>query len=43
MWYLLPQGPIDVADSLAAIKKCVFEDKTITHKQLMTALATDFE
>jgi pyruvate formate-lyase/glycerol dehydratase family glycyl radical enzyme len=43
MWYLLPQGPIDVADSLAAIKKCVFEDKTITKKQLMEALAKDFE
>ncbi|MDD5702645.1 MAG: pyruvate formate lyase family protein [Dehalococcoidales bacterium] len=43
MWYLLPQGPIDVADSLAAIKKCVYEDKTITKRQLMEALAADFE
>jgi formate C-acetyltransferase len=43
MWYVLPQGPIDVADSLAAIKKCVFEDKTITKQQLMEALANDFE
>ena len=43
MWYMLPQGPIDVADSLAAIKKCVFEDKTITKKQLMSALAANFE
>ena len=25
MWYLLPSGPIDVADSLAAIKKCVYD------------------
>jgi pyruvate formate-lyase/glycerol dehydratase family glycyl radical enzyme len=43
MWYLLPQGPIDVADSLAAIKKCVYEDKTITKKQLLEALAADFQ
>jgi pyruvate-formate lyase len=43
MWYLLPQGPIDVADSLAAIKKCIYEEKTITWKQLLEALAADFE
>lgn len=43
MWYLLPSGPIDVADSLAAIKKCVYEDKVITKKQLMDALAANFE
>jgi formate C-acetyltransferase len=43
MWYLLPSGPIDVADSLAAIKKCVYEDGKITKKQLMDALAANFE
>jgi formate C-acetyltransferase len=43
MWYLLPSGPIDVADSLAAIRKCVFEDGTITKKQLVDALAANFE
>ena len=43
MWYLLPQGPIDVVDSLAAIKKCVYEDKLITKKRLMEALAADFQ
>ena len=36
-------GPIDVADSLAAVKKCVFEDRLITPKQLMAALAANFE
>jgi pyruvate formate-lyase/glycerol dehydratase family glycyl radical enzyme len=43
MWYLLPSGPIDVADSLAAIKKCVYEDGQVTKKQLMDALAANFE
>jgi formate C-acetyltransferase len=43
MWYLLPSGPIDVADSLAAIKKCVYEDGKVTQNQLMDALAANFE
>jgi formate C-acetyltransferase len=43
MWYLLPSGPIDVADSLAAIKKCVYEDGKVTPKQLLDALASNFE
>lgn len=43
MWYLLPSGPIDVADSLAAMKKCVYEDGTITKKQLIDALKANFE
>jgi len=43
MWYLLPTGPIDVADSMAAIKKCVYEDKLVNIKQLMNALAANFE
>lgn len=43
MWYLLPSGPIDVADSLATIKKCVYEEGLITKKQLMDALAANFE
>jgi pyruvate formate-lyase/glycerol dehydratase family glycyl radical enzyme len=42
MWYLLPTGPVDVADSLSAIKKCVYEDKSITKKQLLEALALNF-
>jgi formate C-acetyltransferase len=32
-----------VADSLAAIKKCIYEDKTITKKQLLDALTANFE
>jgi formate C-acetyltransferase len=43
MWYVIPQGVVDVGDSLAAIKKCIFEDKTITKEQLMAALDADFE
>ena len=34
---------IDAANSLAAIKKLVYEDKKITMKQLKEALAADFE
>lgn len=35
-------GAIDSANSLAAIKKLVYEDKKITIKQLKDALASDF-
>jgi pyruvate formate-lyase/glycerol dehydratase family glycyl radical enzyme len=43
MWYFLSAGPMDVVDSLAAIKKCVYEDRLIAPKQLMKALAANFE
>ena len=36
-------GMIDVADSLAAIKKCVFEDSKISKQGLLEALALNFE
>lgn len=36
-------GMADVGDSLAAIKKCVFDDKKITMAQLCDALDSDFE
>jgi len=36
-------GLADVADSLAAIKKLVFEEKTLSMKTLMDALKADFE
>lgn len=36
-------GGIDLANSLAAIKKLVFEDKKVTMKQLKDALAANFE
>ena len=36
-------GVVDAANSLAAIKKLVFEDKKITMSQLREALAADFE
>ena len=39
----LQVGIANLADSLAAIKKCVFEDGNITPTQLWDALQTDFE
>lgn len=39
----LQVGIANTADSLAAIKKCVFEDKTITNQELWDALQNDFE
>jgi formate C-acetyltransferase len=35
-------GIANMADSLAAIKKCVFEDKKLTPQQLWDALVSDF-
>ncbi|MDO9534923.1 MAG: pyruvate formate lyase family protein [Bacillota bacterium] len=37
-----PVGMINVADSLAAIKKLVFEEKTVTMKQLQEALSANW-
>jgi len=39
----LQVGIANLGDSLAAIKKCVFEDKLFTPKQLWEALINDFE
>lgn len=36
-------GIIDLTDSLAAIKKCVFEDKTVSKETLIKALKANFE
>jgi pyruvate formate-lyase/glycerol dehydratase family glycyl radical enzyme len=38
-----PVGMIDAVDSLAAIRRCVFEDGAIGRKELLEALATNFE
>lgn len=38
----LQVGIANLGDSLAAIKKCVFEDQTITATELWDALASDF-
>lgn len=38
----LQVGIANLGDSLAAIKKCVFEDKTLTKEQLWNALITDY-
>jgi formate C-acetyltransferase len=40
---LLPVGMINVADSLAAIKKLVFEEKKTTMKQLKKAMRANWE
>ena len=39
----LQVGIANLGDSLAAIKKCVFEDKLFTPSQLWVALSNDFE
>ena len=41
--YVISGGIINVANSLAAIKKCVFEDKLFTLSELKQAMADDFE
>ncbi len=38
----LQVGIANLGDSLAAIKKCVYEEKSITRKELWNALLTDF-
>ncbi|MCL4368669.1 MAG: hypothetical protein M1337_05840 [Actinobacteria bacterium] len=38
-----PVGIIDAADSLAAVKKCVFEDKSISRTEFLEALAANFQ
>lgn len=38
-----PVGTIDLADSLAAIKKYVFEEKQLTMAEVLKALEADFE
>ena len=40
---MVPVGAVNVIDSLAAIKKLVFDEKRITMKQLREALAKNFE
>ncbi|MBN2241024.1 MAG: hypothetical protein JW712_14735 [Dehalococcoidales bacterium] len=40
---MVPVGAINVADSLAAIKKLVFDDKKITMKLLKQAMAANWE
>ncbi|KPJ57612.1 MAG: hypothetical protein AMJ42_04625 [Deltaproteobacteria bacterium DG_8] len=40
---LLISGMINVANSLAAIKKCIFEDQAFSMRQLKEALAANFE
>lgn len=41
--YVMPTGVNNVADSLAAIKKLVFEEKKVTMAELLEALKVDFE
>jgi formate C-acetyltransferase len=41
--YVMPSGVNNVADSLAAIKKFVFEEKKITMAELLDALKKNFE
>jgi formate C-acetyltransferase len=41
--YMLPIGVVDVADSLAAIKKYIYEEGSLSKKELMQALEVNFE
>jgi len=41
--YQLARGMIDAVDSLAAIKKCVYEDGSVSKQELMDALDANFE
>ncbi|MFH1032127.1 MAG: pyruvate formate lyase family protein [Chloroflexota bacterium] len=41
--YVIPTGIMDCVDSLAAIKKRVFEEGKISKKELLNALAANFE
>lgn len=41
--YIVSVGIINVANSLAAMKQCVFEDKKFTMKELREALKSNFE
>jgi formate C-acetyltransferase len=38
-----PRSMIDTVDSLAALKKCVFDDKSVSQRQLIEALDANFE
>ena len=40
---MLPIGVVDVADSLAAVKKYIYEEGSISKKELMEALEVNFE
>jgi len=37
------QGIANLIDSLAAVRKCVFEDKSVTRDELLAALQADFQ
>lgn len=41
--YITTCGPVNVVDSLAAIKKFVFEDKRVTMKELLEVMKNDWE
>jgi pyruvate formate-lyase/glycerol dehydratase family glycyl radical enzyme len=41
--FILPLGPTNVADSLAAIKKLVFEEKKVTLKEIRKAVEANWE
>lgn len=41
--YVVPVGVVDTCDSMMAIKKCVFEDKTLGKQEMLDLLKTNFE
>ncbi len=43
IWHAMAEGVANAIDSMAAIKKTVFEDKTLTMDQLLIALEADWK
>ena len=41
--YMLPIGVVDVGDSLAALKKYVYEERTLSGKELLEAMDANFQ
>jgi len=41
--YMLPIGVVDVADSLAAVKKYIYEEGSLSKEELMRSLEVNFE
>lgn len=43
MFAILSVGMVDAVNSIAAMKKCVFEDKIVSRQDLLKALTTNFQ
>jgi formate C-acetyltransferase len=43
IWHVMGEAPANATDSMAAIKKMVFEDRAVTMDQLLSALEADWQ